>query len=240
MNNIRIIPAVIVALILLGAAAIQAESMTFDQSQWATGDMNAQSPADSSGGISNSHVDYFYYYERLPMNMAVIDDSLAAGSSSRTYDSALLMLVVAADGLAGTDSMRIFGRRLSRPWSEYGVSWNYHHASPDSAWNTAGGDINNLSCMDTIIIDTAITTGDTLRFHLDTGFVREMIEGDNYGWLMMAENLVDRATLQFYTEDIATPAYRPVLKVFYTEGAQVSDFVGRRRRLTAQIKEVIK
>lgn len=239
MRNLCILLILIVPVIHMSAVAIRAESMTFDQSQWATGDMNEQSPSDSSGGVGNSHVDYFYYYERMPMSMAVIDDSLAAGSSSRTYDSALLSLVVAADGLSGTDSMRIFGKRLARPWSEYGVSWNYHHASADSAWDNAGGDINSLPCMDTIIIDTSVNAGDTLCFHIDTGFVREMIEGNNYGWLMMAENIVDRATFQFYTEDIATPTYRPVLTVFYTDGPAGPEFWGRRRRLTVQIKEVI-
>jgi len=240
MHNLRIFFVAIVILILISDAAVRAESMTFDQTQWATGDMNEQSPADSSGGITNSHVDYFYYYERLPMSMTVLTDSLGSGSPGRTYDSAVLMLMVAADGLSGSDSMRIFGKRLTRPWSEYGVSWNYHHAAPDSSWATAGGDINSLSCMDTIIIDTAVNAGDTLSFHLDTGFVREMIEGDNFGWLMMAENIVDRATFQFYTEDIATPAYRPVLTIFYTEGEEAPEFVGRRRRMISQIKEVIR
>lgn len=240
MRNRGILLLPIILVIQISAVAIRAESMTFDQSQWATGDMNEQAPSDSGGGVTNSHVDYFYYYERMPMCMTVIGDSLAAGSSTRTYDSALLSLVIAADGLSGTDSMRIFGKRLVRLWSEYGVSWNYHHGSVDSAWNVAGGDINSLPCMDTIIVDTSVNAGDTLCFHLDTGFVREMIEGDNYGWLMMAENIVDRATFQFYTEDVATPAYRPVMTVFYTEGTAEPGICPRRRRLTAQIEEVIR
>ena len=213
-------------------ALIAAEPMTFDQSRWATGDMNEQSPADSNGTATNSHVDYYYYYERLPMCMTVLDDSLTEGSSSRTYDSATLALVVAADGLAGNDSLRIFGKRLTRVWSENGASWSYYWASVDSTWTTAGGDIDDLACMDTLILDTSVAAYDTLRFHLDTGFVRYMVETKNVGWLMMAENVVDRAAFQIYTEDAATPAYRPVLKVYYTEGGgQVTHAAKRRRSL---------
>jgi hypothetical protein len=204
--------------------------MTFDQSAWMTGEMDEQYPADSLGSGSNSNVDYFYYYERLPMCMSVIDDSLASGSSARTYDSAVLALVVAVSGLSGADSMRIFGKRLSRPWSENGVSWTYHHASADSAWETAGGDVNGLLCMDTVIVDASIAAYDTLYFHPDTGFVRSMIEQVNYGWLMMAENIVDRATFQFFTEDDAHESYRPRLIVYYSENGAESIYAGRRRR----------
>jgi hypothetical protein len=215
-------------------------SMMFDRTQWVTGDMNAQAPADSDGNVSNSHIDDFYYYERIPMSMPLLGDSLGEGSSARTYDSAVLMLVVAADGLSGSDSMRIFGLRLTRPWAENGVSWNYHHASPDSVWDNPGGDFSDLPCMDTIIIDTAFEIGDTLRFHPDTGFIRDLIENNNFGWLMMAENIVDRATFQVYTEDDAVSAHWPALMVFYTEGEANPVWAGRRRRLTAQIKEVIR
>jgi hypothetical protein len=190
-----------------------------------------QSPADSNGTTANSHVDYYYYYERLPMCMTVLDDSLGDGSSSRTYDSAVLALVVAADGLAGNDSLRIFGKRLARAWSENGVSWKYYWASADSLWTTAGGDINSLACMDTLILDTSVAVYDTLRFHLDTGFVRYMIETKNMGWLMMAENIIDRAAFQVYTEDAVTPAYRPVLKVYYTDGGGQVTYAAKRRRI---------
>jgi hypothetical protein len=230
MNNCAVL--VIVGLLSVTAftSGAGAESMTFDQSQWSMGDMNEQYPADSSGGSSNSHLDHFYYYERIPMCMIVIDDSLGDGSPSRTYDSARLFLIVAADGLSGVDSMRLYGRRLTRPWSEYGASWNYYHASSDSAWDNAGGDFNSLSCIDTIIIDTSINSGDTLLFHLDTGFVRHLIEIDNFGWIMMAENIVDRSIFQVYTEDESTQAYRPVLTVYYTDGQAAPDNVYRRRR----------
>jgi hypothetical protein len=207
-----------------------AESMTFDQTRWITGDMNEQAPSDSNGTAANSHVDYFYYRERLPMCLAVIADSLAAGSSSRTYDSAVLALVVAASGLAGSDSMRIFGERVSRPWSEGGVSWTYHHASPDSDWSAAGGDVDGQPCMDTIIVDQSVTTYDTLYFHLDTGFVRSMVEQVNHGWMMMAENIVDRATFQFFTEDVSSEAYWPKLTVYYSGGGEQAVYTGRRRR----------
>lgn len=207
-----------------------AESMTFDQAAWMTGDMNEQAPADSMGTSPNSNVDYFYYYERLPMCMAAMADSLASGSSARTYDSAVLALVVAVSGLSGDDVMRLFGKRISRAWSENGVSWTFHHASPDSAWGTSGGDITSQPCTDTILADASVAAYDTLYFHLDTGFVRSMIEQVDYGWLMMAENIVDRATFQFFTEDVATEAYRPRLTVYYSEGGAVSAFVGRRRR----------
>jgi hypothetical protein len=208
----------------------ESASITFDKTQWATGDMNEQYPSDSAGNVNNSHVDEFYYYERMPMCMLVIDDSLSGGSSSRTYDSTILMLVVAAEGLTGSDSMRIFGQRLTRQWSENGVSWSYYWASSDSSWDNAGGDINSLACMDTIIVDASLATYDTLYFHLDTGFVRYLIETDNFGWLMMAENIVDRGILQLYTEDVVTEAYQPVLTVYYTEGGQPEIMAGRRRR----------
>ncbi len=229
----RRIMAVIVLLIVslhYLAEYAAAESMTLDPAAWMTGDMNEQSPADSMGASSNSNVDYFYYYERLPMCMAVIDDSLASGSSVRTYDSAVLALVVAVSGLSGADSMRIFGKRISRPWSENGVSWTYHHATPDSAWESSGGDVTNQPCMDTVIVDASVVAYDTLYFHLDTGFVRSMIEQVNYGWLMMAENIVDRATFQFFTEDASTDAYRPTLTVYYSDGGAESIYAGRRRR----------
>jgi len=217
--------------VMCAAATVVAGSITFDQSQWNTGDMNEQYPSDSAGSITNSHVDHFYYRERLPMRMAVIDDSLVEGSSSRTYDSAVLILVVAADGLSGSDSMRVFGKRLTRDWSENGVSWSFYWASADSAWSTVGGDINSLPCMDTIIIDTSLSVNDTLVFHTDTSFVRYMVETDNFGWIMIAENIVDRATFQFYTEDIANEALRPVLTVYFTDGAQAETSPGRRRRI---------
>jgi len=207
-----------------------AESMTFDRTAWMTGDMNEQAPADSMGSSSNSNVDHFYYYERLPMRMAALGDSLASGSSARTYDSAVLALVVAMSGLSGSDSMRIFGKRISRPWSENGVSWTYHHASPDSAWQTSGGDVTNQPCTDTVIVDVSVLTYDTVYFHLDTGFVRSMIEDADYGWLMMAENIVDRATFQFFTEDIGTESYRPSLTVYYSEGGSEPVSVNCRRR----------
>jgi len=217
---------VLLLAILAGKGA--AASKTFDQAQWHTGDMNEQSPSDSAGNTANSHVDYFYYYERIPMRMAVLDDSLANGSASRTYDSAILALVVAANGLSGNDSMRVFGRRLTRNWSESGVSWTYYWASPDSAWSTAGGDVNTLRCMDTIIVDASAAVYTTLLLHLDTGFVRYMVETANYGWLMMATNLVDRGSFQFFTEDIGTVAYRPVLTVYYTDHA-AGGLASRRR-----------
>jgi hypothetical protein len=194
--------------------------------------MNEQYPSDSSGNISNSHVDHFYYYERMPMCMLVLDDSLSEGSASRTYDSAILMLVVAAEGLSGIDSMRIFGKRLTRSWSENGVSWNYFWALPDSVWNNPGGDINDFPCMDSVIVDTGLSANDSLYFHLDTGFIRYLIETENLGWLMMAENMADRAILQFYTEDESTEAYRPVLTVYFTDGELGIKYLGRRRRLS--------
>jgi len=227
--------AAMVIIILAPAAlpmpAVSAATMTFDRSEWMTGDMDEQYPADSNGAITNSHVDRFYYYERMPMCMSVIDDSLGSGSPSRSYDSAFLGLVVAADGLTGSDSMRIFGKRLTRRWSESGVSWTYYHASADSAWNSAGGDVDNQSCMDTIVIDTSVAVYDTLYFRLDTGFVRYMIEQNNFGWLMMAENIVDRANFQFYTEDAADAEYRPTLTVYYSEGSPDVVLCGRRRRM---------
>ncbi len=218
----------IIALMAIGASA-KAASMTFDQAQWQTGDMNEQAPADSNGTIGSSNVDYFYYYERVPMRMAVLDDSLAAGSAQRTYDSAILAIVVAQSGATGNDSMRIFARRLSRDWSENGVSWNYNRALPDSQWTTPGGDIAAGACSDTIIIDANTPVYSTLRFHLDTGFVRSMIESINYGWLLSATNLVDRFPFQIYTEDCTTPAYRPILTVYYTSGSQAA--AGARRRI---------
>lgn len=223
----RRIPALVAVLALLGGGLTGA-AMRFDQTQWQTGDMNEQLPADSAGAAATSNVDDFYYYERVPMRMAVIDDSLAAGSSGRRYDSALLAVVVAQNGASGNDSMRVFARRLTRNWSENGASWNYYWASPDSGWTTPGGDVNTERCSDTILIDAAVSAGDTLLFHLDTGFVRAMIETANYGWLMTATNAVDRFPFQLYTEDCTTPAYRPVLTVFYTETA--SPTVGGRRR----------
>ncbi len=228
----RIVAAMVLLIVAhqLPAKQAVADSMRFDQGAWMTGDMNEQSPADSMGTSPNSNVDHFYYYERLPMCMAAIDDSLASGSSARTYDSAVLGLVVAVSGLSGADTMLIFGKRISRPWSEDGVSWAYHHASPDSAWTTSGGDVNNLPCTDTIIVDASIVPTDTLYFHLDTGFVRSMIGQDNYGWLMMAENVIDRGAFQFYTEDAGTEAYRPTLVVYFSDGGAESIFVGRRRR----------
>lgn len=207
-----------------------AESMTFDQSRWITGDMNEQAPSDSSGTAANSHVDYFYYRERLPMSLTIIGDSLETGSPSRTYDSAVLALVVAASGLADSDSMRIFAKRISRSWSEDGVSWTYHHASPDSGWASPGGDVDDQPCMDTIIVDQSVTAYDTLYFHLDTGFVRAMVEQVNDGWMMIAENIVDRATFQFFTEDASSEAYWPKLTVYYSGGGEQVVHAGRRRR----------
>jgi hypothetical protein len=231
-NSARIVMLFLTVCLLGPAARGWAASMTFDQTQWHTGDMNEQSQNDSAGGIANSNVDYYYYYERIPMRMAVIDDSLAGGSPARTYDSAVLAMVVASQGLAGSDSMHIFGKRLARDWSEYGVSWKYHHASADSAWAVAGGDVNALACMDTIIIDAAVAVYDTIRFYLDTGFVRFLVETANHGWLLMAENIVDRGAFQLFTEDASNAAYRPVLTVYYTDGAAAAH-EGRRRRVNA-------
>jgi hypothetical protein len=215
---------------LTGMAGVLAgAAMQFDQAQWQTGDMNEQSPVDSMGNVATSNVDYFYYYERMPMRMAVIDDSLAAGSSGRQYDSALLAVVIGQTGAAGNDSMRVFARRLTRNWSENGVSWNYYWASADSGWTTPGGDINSERCSDTIMIDAAVPVYDTLILHIDTGFVRFMIETANCGWLMMATNKVDRFPFQLYTEDCNIPAYRPVLTVYYTESTPSA--VGHRRRV---------
>jgi hypothetical protein len=223
--------------LILNDVVAGSESMTFDVSAWATGDMNEQYPSDSSGNISNSHVDHFYYYERMPMCMPVLADSLYEGSASRTYDSAVLMLVVAAEGLSGADSMRIFAKRLTRSWSESGVSWNYFWASSDSSWDNPGGDIDNLPCMDSLIVDTGLDANDSVYFYLDTGFVRHMIETENRGWLMMAENVVDRAILQFYTEDDNNAAHRPILTVYYTEGEEGEFTAGRRRRIAINIGE---
>jgi hypothetical protein len=222
-----VILALIAALMAMGTA-LEGASRQFDQAQWQTGDMNEQSPADSAGTATTSNVDYFYYYERLPMRMAVLDDSLAAGSSGRRYDSALLALVISQNGATGNDSMWVYARRLTRNWSENGASWNYFWASSDSGWTTPGGDVSTERCSDSIMIDAAIAAADTLIFHLDTGFVRFMIETANYGWLMMVANKVDRFPFQLYTEDCTTPAYRPVLTVFYTETA--SPAIGSRRR----------
>ncbi|MDD4052779.1 MAG: hypothetical protein PHR28_12895 [candidate division Zixibacteria bacterium] len=214
---------------LLICGSLTGTEMRFDQAQWQTGDMNEQAPADSSGSIANSNVDYFYYYERMPMRMAVIDDSLAAGSSRRRYDSAVLTLVVAQTGVSGNDSMMVFARRLTRNWSENGVSWSYFWGSSDSSWTTPGGDVNSERCSDTIMVDAAMPVYDTLILHLDTGFVRFMIETANYGWLMTAVNKVDRFPLQLFTEDCATPAYRPVLTVYYAETTPAAG--GHRRRV---------
>lgn len=223
-----IIVAIVANLAVMGSA-LEGVSMQFDQDQWQTGDMNEQAPADSAGTATTSNVDYFYYYERIPMRMAVLDDSLAEGSAGRRYDSVLLAVVVSQNGATGNDSMRVYARRLTRNWSENGVSWNYFWASSDSGWTTPGGDIDGNPCSDTIMINAATAAADTLIFHLDTGFVRAMIETANYGWLMMASNKVDRFPFQLYTEDYATPAVRPVLTVFYTELA--SPPAGHRRRV---------
>src|SRR5512136_1588380 len=127
-RRMGIIPVMIAAMMAL-AASLAGASKQFDQAQWQTGDMNEQSPTDSAGAAATSNVDYFYYYERIPMRIVILDDSLATGSSARRYDSALLAVVVSQNGAAGNDSMRIFARRLTRDWSENGVSWNYFWAS---------------------------------------------------------------------------------------------------------------
>jgi hypothetical protein len=209
--------------------SLSATEMRFDQTQWQTGDLNEQAPADSNGSITNSNIDYFYYYERMPMRMAVIDDSLAAGSSGRRYDSAVLAVVVAQIGASGNDSMLVFARRLTRNWSENGVSWNCFWGSSDSSWTTPGGDLNSERCSDTIMIDAAVPVYDTLIMHLDTGFVRFMIETANYGWMMMAANKVDRFPFQLFTEDCATVAYRPILTVYCSDSTPSA--VGHRRRV---------
>lgn len=219
----------LVAVLAVMAAALLGAAMQFDQTQWQTGDMNEQSPAESAGTVGTSNVDYFYYYERIPMRMAALDDSLAAGSAGRRYDSALLAIIVSQNGAAGNDSMRIFARRLTRNWSENGASWSYYWASSDSDWTSPGGDINTERCSDTVMIDAAVAAADTLIFHLDTGFVRSMIETANFGWLLMAANVVDRFPFQVYTEDGPAPAFRPLLTVFYTESAPPA--AGQRRRI---------
>ena len=143
-----------------------------------------------------------------------------------------MTLVVASEGLIDADSIMLYGRRIARSWYENGVSWTYFHASADSAWLTAGGDVNTLPCTDTIIIDTSVRVFDTLRVHLDTGFVRYLVESDNCGWLMMAENIVDRATFQVYTEDAPSEAYWPALTVYYSEGAPLAALPPRRRMIS--------
>ncbi len=238
MNNRYIGFRLCLILLFLLPTSAGAESMAFDQSKWETGDMNEQYPSDSSGSIGNSHLDHFYYYERIPMCMPALADSLAEGSASRTYDSAVLLLIVAADGLSGADSMRIFGKRITHRWSENGVSWNHYWASSDSLWNNAGGDTDNQPCLDTTIIDTAVSGYDTLRFLLDTGFVRRMIEYDNFGWLMMAENIVDRAIFQVYTEDDPVEEHRPELTVYYHDGGSPPSSISHRRRLSLLSEEV--
>ncbi|NMC42754.1 MAG: hypothetical protein GYA46_02450 [candidate division Zixibacteria bacterium] len=218
-----------VAALAAMTAALAGAAMQFDQTQWQTGDMNEQSPADSAGTVGTSNVDYFYYYERIPMRMPALNDSLAAGSAGRRYDSAVLAIIVSQNGAAGNDSMRIFARRLIRNWSENGASWNYYWASSDSGWSSPGGDITAERCSDTVMIDAAVAAVDTLIFHLDTGFVRSMIETANFGWLLMAANVVDRFPFQVYTEDCTNPAFRPFLTVFYTESAPPA--AGHRRRI---------
>jgi len=225
----------IIVLCLAVAAPVRADSMTFDRTQWRTGDMNQQAPADSNGAAAYVHIDDFYYYERLPVAMPLLSDSLRDGSSQRCYDSAVFSLVVSLSNLSGSDTMIVFGKRLTRPWSEDGVSWLYHHASPDSAWTTAGGDFAALPCTDTLLIDAATQVYDTLIFHLDTGFVRSMIEGADYGWLMMAENLVDRAVFQVFTEDYADDNYRPCLVVYFTDNTSPETPLAVRRRRSQTI-----
>ncbi|MCP4566992.1 MAG: hypothetical protein GY841_05365 [FCB group bacterium] len=232
----RIFPEIICLAFLIGIypAMISAGVITFDAADWETGDVNEASPADSNGSSTNSHIDDFYYYERIPMRMISLADSLSEGSSGRSYDSAVFSLVVASQGLSGADSMLIFGRRLSHDWSESGVSWQFYWASTDSAWSVAGGDFNSQSCTDTVLIDAAVEGLDTIYFHLDTGFVRVMIESADYGWLMMAKNLVDRGTFQVYTEDVANEAYRPTLTVYYSDGGPEERVLARRRRESSQ------
>jgi hypothetical protein len=214
------------------ATTAMADSMTFDQTVWETGKMDEQFVSDSNGTATVCNVDYYYYYARMPLRLAILADSLADGSSGRTYDSAVLLLVVGSTSLSGSDEMRIFGRRLSRNWSENGASWTYYWASIDSAWSSAGGDFNSDPCTDTVLIDTSISTDDTLSFYLDTGFVRVMIESTNNGWLMMAENIVDRVVFGFYTEDESNEDFKPRLTIYYTDGGPVSAPFLRRRRIT--------
>lgn len=226
-------PVIIHAILLwLFVGLLQAESMTFDQSAWETGKMDQQFAEDSNGTATVCNVDCYYYHARMPMRLSILADSLQEGSSNRTYDSAVLLLTVGSEGLTETDEMRLFGKRLTRNWSENGVSWTYYWASIDSAWTTAGGDYSSESCTDTIIVDSNTVKKDTLYFHLDTGFVRSMIESTNFGWLMMAENIVDRAVFGFYTEDEWDETMNPRLTVYYTDGGQVAVLPGRRRRIT--------
>lgn len=222
----------VILLLLMSGLVVTAgaDSMTFDQLQWETGRMDEQYSSDSGGTQTATGVDYFYYYARLPMRMPLLDDSLSAGSSGRTYDSAILQIVVSLNGSVADDQMRIFTRRLTREWYENGVSWDCFYADVDSLWSVAGGDFNSFAASDTFLIDTSIAVGDSLYFQIDTGFVRLMIEWDNRGWLLMAENIVDRAVFNIYTEDEATASRRPKLTVYYTDGSAPDAIVARRRR----------
>jgi hypothetical protein len=208
--------ALVIMMLLLAASAWGVNSMKFDVTQWATGMMDADPTlqGDSNGTKTANYLDYYYYYARAPMRLDCLDDSLSAGSSDRTYDSAVLMLVADhfADSL-NAYTMRIFAKRLTSSFTENGVSWL--RRSTANAWTTPGGDVGS-GCSDTIVVDSSYDRFDSLYFHIDTGFIRYLVEIDNIGWLMMAENIVPRFPYSVCSEDNATAAYRPKLTVYYT------------------------
>lgn len=121
-------------------------------------------------------------------------------------------MVLGTIGPVTPDEMKIFGKRLSASFTENGVS--YLRRSTAAAWTTPGGDVG-VGCTDTLTITAADLVNDTIYFHIDTGFIRYMVETDNIGWLLVAENVVDRFPFQICTEDHTTAAKRPRLTVYY-------------------------
>lgn len=206
---------ILMLLFLIAPAWSASDSMKFDVTQWATGDMDEGAPNDSNGVVIASHVDYYFYYERIPMRQDVLDDSFTVISATLTYDSAILTMTVAQNGATAdpADQMRIFGLRLTPAFVENQVSWNRRNET--TPWTLAGGDVAAGSCTDTILVDINNTVNSTIHFHIDTGFVRYMVETTNIGWQLRAENITDRFIFQLYTEDFSTVGYRPVLTVYY-------------------------
>jgi len=201
-----------------------------DTSKWSISGADEQNPTTIYLYDTEMNIDYNYYSARVFLRLEELQNDLGAGSSSRTYDSAILRLVLTTINFGAGEELRYFARDITiGTWNQDSTSWD--SATQDIAWSTPGGDLGSVRS-DTFNITDAATIGDTFALYLDTGFVRSMIEQNNYGFCVLAEAVSGNAISFFGANQNSTQSRRPVCTVYHHEtGPGEAAKPGRRRRI---------
>jgi hypothetical protein len=145
----------------------------------------------------------------------ILDDAvlqLEVTSAPDAITRSIALHRVLADWGEGTSSSSGGGGAPATPGD---ATW-LHTSYPSQFWSQPGGDFEPTPSAATLVgdVDTYTWTGPALRADVEGWLANPET---NFGWLLLGDETAARTVRRFESRESATPAFRPVLHLFYSE-----------------------